>query len=824
MTTTIGRTSCVNFLLLPPRLLVGMVSSPGCLDGTLLVSEKASFPNLQGLSLSDLLGLSDTDVLWNISYDACITISELKQKLVGIYLCSDCISLRKVREVHEECRQIKYELEIVVVCCPFYNPLPPMLRMELIIGALARLKVLGWWVFPFDNTVCHRLHRERMCEVDSNEEDLFIVDLIEKYVDPYGLPIIRDFGMECYPFTRRNLVEKELQRITGLRLNSLLLPWTHVSATLVEYIHIFDFSTALLKNKIVVLYLYKEKEKFLADKLTAWYEKNIKRKHSNVVKVVAVSIDGGGTSDKYFMDKGWLVCPAHHPCQLNFVMNTSILSVGHTRLLLHLVKMNGADIKLEIIQRMEVERDVDLFAADDECGGSDLKSESNLMRHCPSTSYKALSDRTLKRLAEEACFPNVSECRLKQIKASISGFEFKDTFDRPDTHALSKEYKIGSYFETEYPVYSESFLHVLNVEVGKQLNVLELLGDNLLSFSQNISQLSAHRIRSVYLTALASHELARRDDFVLVVVPMMRKGFTHSLSAYQQFLLGFSCLAVPFEDCDRRERNCLALGFDGLPTVAILDPSQEDASISISELKKKFVGIYLCSECYSLRKLQEVDEECRRKKYELEIVVVCCPFDMGVPPKLFEGLIMDQLASLNLLGWRSLVEKEFQRLRGLSLSSLLLPWTYVCRKDELGSSSITQKPVEEALNYKIVLLYLCTEKEKDLADKLAVLKEGYEKREHSNVVEVVAVSIDDPSKSAKLCEEFFLLRGGTHQAVVAFGEDGLIQSMDACQLLECQGGAPSHDNLHKEVAREFENDWFPYMQGTMAPLCGEVFA
>ncbi|VFQ63517.1 unnamed protein product [Cuscuta campestris] len=300
---------------------------------------------------------------------------------------------------------------------------------------------------------------------------------------------------------------------------------------------------------------------------------------------------------------------------------------------------------------------------------------------------------------------------------------------------------------------------------------------------------------------------------------MMRKGVTHSLSAYQQFLSCFSCLAVPFEDSVRRERICLALGFDGLPTVAILDPSQEvlyhgppsmffrfggaesdcfpftlerqeicfgrhcvprhlslnellgladtnvmcnvlkDASISISELKKEFVWIYLCSECYSLRKLQEVDEECRRQKFELEIVVVCCPFDMGVPPELFEGLIMDQLASLNLLGWwvfpfnntisqrlnrmrkslldgffivdpieeyvdpyglqiicdfgmdcypytrRSLVEKEFQRLRGLSLSSLLLPWTYVCRKDELGPSSITQKPVEEALNKIVLLIY-----------------------------------------------------------------------------------------------------------------------
>ncbi|VFQ59493.1 unnamed protein product [Cuscuta campestris] len=223
----------------------------------------------------------------------------------------------------------------------------------------------------------------------------------------------------------------------------------------------------------------------------------------------------------------------------------------------------------------------------------------------------------------------------------------------------------------------------------------------------------------VYHTALASHEIAKRDDIVLVVVPMMRKGFTHHCSAYQQFLSGFSCLAVPFVDSYRREYICSALRFDGELIVLVLDPSQkviyhgppfmflwygvaeidcfhftpgrgdiclrpdtdrqdlslnellglsdtdvlyniesltggrlkEDGCITISELKRKLVGLYVCSAATSLRRLQEVYKECKEKGYDLEIVVVCFPFDGQVPPEFQEKLIIDALARFKLLGW-----------------------------------------------------------------------------------------------------------------------------------------------------------------------------
>ncbi|VFQ67407.1 unnamed protein product [Cuscuta campestris] len=640
----------------------------------------------------------------------------------------------------------------------------------------------------------------------------------------------------------------------------------------------------------------------------------------------------------------------------------------------------------------------------------DLAADFSLKRRRPSTLDRAYSDRTLRLLATKASFPNVSKCVQQNIKFAVLDTFFKDTSELPDPRAIGKEYKIGSYFDTERPVYSESLLRVPNVEVGTQLNVLELLGDTLLGFNLNVPNFQPTKFRcyaglcdpnmgalwgfkpgkhshnpqriqpprsrtackenvniestlilkgkyvmiccvyvpsiwcstngpNVYHTALASHELARRDDFVLVVVPMMREGFTHSRSAYLHFLSGFSCYAVPFHDSRRREYICSALGFGGKIKVMILDPSLEvryhgspcmfqqfggaehdcfpftperlnvgvnchfvlqdlslnellglsdtdvlcniskDARTTISELKQKFVGIYVCSDFRSLEEVQEVHKECRRRKYELEIVVVGCPFDMLLPPKLHEDLIIGALASLKLLGWwfypfnntlslrlsqmrdlaryeeglfivdpiekyvdpyglqiitdfgmdyypftrRNVVKKELQRKMGLRLSSLLLPWEYLCRKRD-SSSSIVEVSLTEVLKNKIVVLYLHNKETKFLADKLAAWYEKNMKRKHSNFVEVVVVSIGDgsmgtsdedlmdkgwfvcradPSKSAKLCDEYFHPLCAPHETLVAFGEDGRIQSMDPNHILESQF-PPFHGNLPEQIARQFD--------------------
>ncbi|VFR02067.1 unnamed protein product [Cuscuta campestris] len=209
----------------PPRMFAFYGGSgPDCLPftpkGQKIVLTLEDDP--ENRSLDEVLGLSDTDVLYNIEYlagggrlkeekDGCIAISKLKQRVVGLYMCSDGRSIEMIQEVYEECRRREYELEIVVVCYPFPEQVPPALHEEAIIEALASHDLLRWWFFPFNNTVCHRL--ETMCDIYGLDECFLIADpSVERCVDPHGIDIIRDFGIDSYPFTRRSLVEKEYQR------------------------------------------------------------------------------------------------------------------------------------------------------------------------------------------------------------------------------------------------------------------------------------------------------------------------------------------------------------------------------------------------------------------------------------------------------------------------------------------------------------------------------------------------------------------------------------------------------------------------------------
>ncbi|RAL49059.1 hypothetical protein DM860_015050 [Cuscuta australis] len=399
-----------------------------------------------------------------------------------------------------------------------------------------------------------------------------------------------------------------------------------------------------------------------------------------------------------------------------------------------------------------------------------VRGEDNLSKCIEvKDSFIRSNDEAVRYSDEETTFPNVSRPRQQCLKNSFNTcFQFMRSYiHKPYAPITDEENEIGKqYLDTEYPIYSHAFKHAPIVWVGHQLNVLDLLGFKLLCFYSTSTQSipnpsiqpnnrsrsyavstplnlmgkyvmiccvfvpsiwSSADARIIYQTSLASHELARRGDFAVVVVPMMRNGFTHSFSAYEHFFSGFSCLAVPFGEYLRREYICSVLGFDGQPKALILDPSQrvlyhgqpemftrvggagggafpftpdrvdaylchergwhdhyslnellglrdtdvlynigyyhvggdrleeeEDGrhGITISKLKRKFVGIYVCFDGSSLYELEEVYKECckRGKECELEIVVVGVPFVGMEHPKLMEKFMIEALESVKLLG------------------------------------------------------------------------------------------------------------------------------------------------------------------------------
>ncbi|VFQ68576.1 unnamed protein product [Cuscuta campestris] len=577
-----------------------------------------------------------------------------------------------------------------------------------------------------------------------------------------------------------------------------------------------------------------------------------------------------------------------------------------------------------VSMRMEVKRgrndEEDLLGMNGES-----QSRLKLLRRS-STSKIRLSDRTVKLLEEKVSFPNVSKCRLKHIKASIftPGFCFRDAYECPDPRAVSKEYRIGSYFDTQCQVYSETFVDMPKAEVGKQLDVLELLGDgDLLRFStssQNVPSIrptksseglckgfkktntggsgdgrcDVERIQRpvlrrcanvvggggamacttsttttgktefvsmertlnlkgkhvmiccvfvpsiwcsedgllVYHTALASHELARRDDFELVVVPMMREGFTHSLSAYQHFLSGFSCLAVPFQDSHRREFICSSLGFDGKLDCLVLDPSQE-VLYHGPPLSFPFVGA--AHECFPFTPDREwlfLSSKYNRENRSLGELLGLSDTDVLYNIEYLAGgrLKEEDGHSITISELKQKVVGVYIHWDGLGLRlDSLLTWEAV--HAALDPECKMDIPVEK-LKGKIVVLYLYQDSQKCLADKLAAWYKRYIKGWHSNV-EVVAVCIDvdmrfgamdeefmdmgwlvccaDPTKAARLCKEYFHPRLKPREALVAFDEDGRIASLDPNHIFQCKD-PPFHGDLREEIClKDFEDAGYDYM-------------
>lgn len=190
-----------------------------------------------------------------------------------------------------------------------------------------------------------------------------------------------------------------------------------------------------------------------------------------------------------------------------------------------------------------------------------------------------------------------------------------------------------------------------------------------------------------------------RDDFEMVLVAKMRPEWANDKCAFDRFVSGFSCLAVPFHRSLRRDYICQSLNFHGAPSGLLVDPHhkvlQDDADfirivgaaegfpftdekvdaielnykeawrghflegllgckpsdtlkknpgggpeeVLVSELKDKVVGLYLCSKGRDILVLDRVYRKCRARGLPFEIVLVYAPFNGDKPLKLHHALI-----------------------------------------------------------------------------------------------------------------------------------------------------------------------------------------
>ncbi|XP_021863907.1 probable nucleoredoxin 1 [Spinacia oleracea] len=146
-------------------------------------------------------------------------ISQLQGKVVGLYLCWEGNFIGKLHDVYKHCKEKSLEFEIVLVYIPFGDCLDP----ELFIAKMNSL-LLGcnasWWCFPFNNSVSHRFRR---LAFDCGEDRLIIMGPNDQYVDPFGREVMEIYRCDSYPFTREVLVEREINKLKKVNLESLFL-------------------------------------------------------------------------------------------------------------------------------------------------------------------------------------------------------------------------------------------------------------------------------------------------------------------------------------------------------------------------------------------------------------------------------------------------------------------------------------------------------------------------------------------------------------------------------------------------------------------------
>uniref|UniRef100_A0A803LAD0 Uncharacterized protein n=2 Tax=Chenopodium quinoa TaxID=63459 RepID=A0A803LAD0_CHEQI len=246
-----------------------------------------------------LLGCSPSDFVYkNNTAGDCeqVTISELTEKVVALYLTGFDSFIPTLHKVYEHCRAQNLAFEIVLVYMPFDDCLDPDIYNAKVDSVLQKQNI-SWWRLPFNNSVSRRLKR---------------LTNGPRYVELYGAEIIDQFGIEGFPFTREGIVESGLMRLRELTLDSLLVYGSR------NYVIRGNNKIVVseLKGRNILLYLdYYLMDSFtLYHELLIWYNE-IKANHPTF-DVVFVRLQSMHTSTIEVEDESelsavmpWLICP-----------------------------------------------------------------------------------------------------------------------------------------------------------------------------------------------------------------------------------------------------------------------------------------------------------------------------------------------------------------------------------------------------------------------------------------------------------------------------------------------------------------------------------
>ncbi|XP_074301560.1 uncharacterized protein LOC141632959 [Silene latifolia] len=142
------------------------------------------------------------------------TVGDLSRKYVGLYLCIDGRIMELIKEAHDNCLAKKQQLEIVLVCLPFYDE--PDSYNKCLDQAVQELNITSWFRFEYNSKVCRRLWRIFGNGYFSPGEKFIIIPPNCESGELCGREVITNFGINEYPFTRTAILRRRLEYVRSL--------------------------------------------------------------------------------------------------------------------------------------------------------------------------------------------------------------------------------------------------------------------------------------------------------------------------------------------------------------------------------------------------------------------------------------------------------------------------------------------------------------------------------------------------------------------------------------------------------------------------------
>ncbi|XP_074269075.1 uncharacterized protein LOC141592347 [Silene latifolia] len=667
-----------------------------------------------------------------------VTILDLEDKCVGLYLCQTGNLIPTLDNVHKNCCKLGLEFEILLVYMPFNDIGDPQIFQDLI-NSILKERNISWWVFPFINWVSRRL--SRLFHQDADDR-LIIFGPKCEYVEPHGEAVIRHHGASAYPFSSQILVNREVKRLKAVTLESLLVYSSLGYVLWMGSGFTHRVPVAALHGKTVFLYLHcaEDHSRNCFDKLFSYCQ--TKALDPNF-EMVFVGLDTSSIPDiGNSCEMPWLVYP-WDPNHSDYVTRTifgkgdkcsTIIAFGKDGRIssicaLLLVCSSCPDFPLSNNLHNEMSAEL--------AGSKVMYAASNVYK------YTVESRNHLKALfpllGEEYFFPGLPVSGRMKSSEMHDFYDCVDEDERNQYLASKTDYIAVFEEDAEYP--KAIYERIANIDTSNFDVISFLSADNRQYLVRNDgceTQFEVERLRDkkwVMICCLccpiyfhSRFSLVYRgvsdicselydeygDTFEMVLVLKMGRDFEADESSFRHMLSGFpsSCLVVPFWDSDSRDYICCSLGFSNTPQGLFLRAderkviwhktlydvsrygvdtfpfSKEDIlkkwaeeygksrnvqsleqlfdcssaenpgganyyeKMSINQLQKKLVGVYLCFCGESIPMLQELYEVCKANNIEFEIVVVCCLSSAkNSDPKLLHDQITSALRKRNISWW-----------------------------------------------------------------------------------------------------------------------------------------------------------------------------